>query len=225
MKIDIKGVIVPNDDKWIYDWLDYQATCPRDVLNALEQANGEQVDVYINSPGGDVFSGSEMYGALREYSGAVRIHVVGEAASAATLPMCAGTCDAVPTALIMIHNVSSATRGDYHAMDKSSEILQKANQAIAAAYMAKTGKPEAEILEMMDRETWVTAKEAAELGLINSVSEERMRLTASAYGILPPEVLDKIRNTVKRPLSNAVEFSARKARAQYEFLMLGGKQL
>lgn len=222
MKIDIKGVIVPNDDKWVYDWLEYQAVCPRDVLTGLEQANGEPVDVYINSPGGAVFAGSEMYAALREYAGQVRTHVVGEACSAATLPMCAGICDIAPTAMVMVHNVSGASQGDYHAMDKTSQVLQKANQAVAAAYMDKTGKGQAEVLQMMERETWLTAQEAVDLGLADKIAEQHVRLTASAGVLLPQEVLDKIRNTVKRPLENEAGFFMRKARAQLNILKIGG---
>ena len=60
MKIDIKGTIIRNDDKWIYDFFDMTSTCPRDVLAALGQAKGEEIDVFINSPGGNVFAGSEI---------------------------------------------------------------------------------------------------------------------------------------------------------------------
>ena len=43
MKIDIKGTIIRNDDKWIYDFFDMTSTCPRDVLAALGQAKGEEI--------------------------------------------------------------------------------------------------------------------------------------------------------------------------------------
>ena len=56
MKINIKGVIIPNDDKWIYDYFEMDATCPREVEKEVVIANGEDLEVIINSPGGDVFS-------------------------------------------------------------------------------------------------------------------------------------------------------------------------
>lgn len=76
MKIDIKGAIVPNDDAWIYDWFGETYTSPKNVSAALEEANGEDVDIEINSGGGDVFAGSEIYAAIRAYPGTVNIHVV-----------------------------------------------------------------------------------------------------------------------------------------------------
>ena len=73
MKIDVKGTIVHNDEKWIYDMFEMQSTAPKDVLPAIEQAKGERLDVYINSEGGDIGAGSEIYAALQEYKGTVLI--------------------------------------------------------------------------------------------------------------------------------------------------------
>lgn len=216
MKLNIIGDIIPNDDKWVYDWLDYDGTCPRDVHNAIEKANGEPLDVYINSGGGDVFSGSEIYEILRDYSGEVTIHVI-YAASAASVVMCSRKSVITPAGMVMVHNVSSTARGDYHAMDKSSEILQKANKAIAAAYTAKSGKPEAEVLEMMDKETWLTGQEAVDAGLVDAISEGR--LVASGPGTLPPEVIERIKNEIKNPFQAK---SARTAQAKLDFLKLKG---
>ena len=73
MKIDIKGVIVANDDKWVYDWFDMDAVAPREVLTALDRAPNERADVYINSPGGSVFAGGEIYDALRAHLSLIHI--------------------------------------------------------------------------------------------------------------------------------------------------------
>ena len=151
MRIDVKGTIVSNDDKWIYEWFEMDATCPNDVNKLIDQANGEPLEVYINSGGGDIFAGSEIYSALRSYKGEVNIHVVGIAASAASVIACAGKSDITPTAMFLVHNVSGSAQGDYHVMDKSSDVLQTANRSIAAAYIAKTGMSEQEALAMMDQ--------------------------------------------------------------------------
>jgi ATP-dependent Clp endopeptidase proteolytic subunit ClpP len=187
------------------------AVCPREVQDALERARGEPVDVYINSPGGDVFSASEIYAALVAYTGSVQIHGVGQVASAASVILCAGQSDITPTGMVMIHNVSGGARGDYHTMDKASELLQKANRAVVAAYVRKTGKPENEVLAMMDRETWMTAAEAVELGLVDSIAQGGVQLTASAGGMLPRETIEKLRNTVLRPPKNRADLLFAKA--------------
>lgn len=217
MKLDIRGDIIPNDDKWVYDWLEYDGTCPRDVHAAIEKAGMEPLEVYINSGGGDVFSGSEIYETLRAHPGEVNIHII-YAASAASVIACARKNDITPTGMVMVHNVSSAARGDYHDMDKSSEILQKANRAIAAAYTAKSGKPEEEVLAMMDRETWLTGKEAVDAGLVDAISTPS-RLAAASPGTLPIEVISHIKATVKNPFRAQGD---RDAQARLDFLKLKG---
>jgi ATP-dependent Clp protease protease subunit len=224
LRIDVKGTIVSNDDKWIYEWFEYDATCPNDVIKAIDQANGEPLDVYINSGGGDIFAGSEIYSALRSYKGEVNIHVVGIAASAASVIACAGKSDISPTAMFMVHNVSGRAQGDHHVMDKSSDVLKKADKAIAAAYMAKTSMSEAEALAMMDQETWFTAQQAVDKGLIDKIAENQNLKLVAAYQtpLIPQSVIDKVRNIVKNPLNEAGILTPEKAQAKLNLLRLGG---
>lgn len=197
MRINIKGTIVPSNDKWIYDYFRLEAVCPKDVHTALEQASGEPLDVYINSQGGDVFSGSEIYAALREYQGEVRLHVVGLAASAASVIACAGPSDIAPTAQLMVHNVSCVSGGDYADHEHMSEVLRRANKSIAAAYVEKSGMTEEEALELMDRETWLPAEEAVKLGLIDKIAAPRSTPQLAAdygEGLLPARLIERMRN-------------------------------
>lgn len=60
MKAEIKGVIVSNEDKWVYEMLGMDSTCPKDVLTQLEFSD-EDVDIIINSNGGNLVAGSEIY--------------------------------------------------------------------------------------------------------------------------------------------------------------------
>lgn len=200
MRIDIKGTIIPNDDAWVYDWFEIDCTCPKAVNEALTKADGQNIDVYINSGGGDIFAGSEIYSALRSYNGKVDIHITGLAASAASVIACAGHSDISPTAMMMVHNVSSCIKGDYHDMDKESEVLQKANQAICSAYMDKCGITEQEALLMMDKETWMTAQDAVDMGLVDEIATSKnLQLIASVGEVLPRAVIDKIKNEVNSP--------------------------
>lgn len=225
MKIKVNGSIVRNGDKWIYDYFGMDATSPKDVNDALEKANGQPIDVEINSGGGDIFAGSEIYTALRSYTGGVNIYIVGLAASAASVIAMAGKSQMSPTAMMMVHNVSSYAAGDHNVMDKQSEVLKTADKAIAAAYVAKTGMSEDEALAMMDKETWLTAQQAVEKKLVDGVMFEALKL-AAAYGsgLLPDSVLEKVRNTVKNPLENGADFSSKKAQAKLNLLKLGGQK-
>lgn len=198
MKIDVKGAIVPDSDGWIYDWFGETYCSPGKVHAALDEANGEDVDIDINSGGGDVFAGSEIYSAIRSYKGNVKIHVVGVAASAASVIACAAKSDIAPTAQMMVHNVSTFAAGNYHDMDHASEMLKQANRAIAAAYVEKAGMSEQDALDLMDAETWITAQDAVDYGLIDEIAGsqngtgETVRLAASVGGMLPPSVIDKM---------------------------------
>lgn len=215
MRIDIKGVIIGNDEKWIYDYFDMESTCPKDVVSSIEKANGQSVEVFINSGGGDIFAGSQIYTELKSYKGDVKIHIVGLAASAASVVAMAGKSDISPTAMVMVHNVSTLAGGDYHDMEKASEVLQETNKAMAAAYIAKSGMSEEDALAMMDRETWLTAQQAVDKGLIDSVMFESTQLVASYNsGMLPQSVIEKVRNEIKNPFH-----SAPKATSQTDFLM------
>ena len=141
MEIDVRGDIIGNDDKWIYDWMEWDSTCPDDVKSALQtMPAGEKLIVNINSGGGSVMAGQEIYSLLHGRQD-VEIHIQSLAGSAASVIAMANTCKMSPVATIMIHNVSmSRASGDYHDMQKNAEILKTMNSALAEAYVAKTGK-------------------------------------------------------------------------------------
>lgn len=198
MRIDIKGDIVSNDDEWIYKWFGIDCVTPKNVLSAIETARNnknERIDIYINSGGGDVFAASEIYSALIEYEGEVKIHVVGLAASAASVIACAGISEISPTSMMMIHNVSGQSRGDYNVMEHSAEMLKKANKTISAAYRAKTGKSDEELLELMNQETWFTAEDAVNMGFVDSITDtSKVRLVAADSRVLPLETLERMKS-------------------------------
>ncbi|WP_240468674.1 head maturation protease, ClpP-related [Gracilibacillus sp. YIM 98692] len=198
-KISIRGPIISSNQQWIYDWLDMEATSPKKVNQELEQAtNNEEIEVEINSGGGYVFEGSEIYTALKSYQGNVKIKVLGIAASAASVIAMAGNKVAMaPTAQMMIHNASSIAMGDYRDMDHESKVLKNVNQTISSAYRIKTGMEEKELLEMMDEETWLTPQQAKEQGFIDEIMfDNEMKFVASedTNQMLPQAVIDKLRN-------------------------------
>lgn len=220
MRIDVNGSIVSNDEKWIYEYFDIACVAPKDVTNAIEKANGEALDIYIDSGGGDIFAGSSIYEALRAYTGQVNIHITGLAASAASVVAMAGNSEIAPTAMIMIHNVSTIVSGDYHDFDKQSEVLQQANKAMAAAYVTKTGMTETEALAIMDKETWLNAKDAVEKGLIDKISENKnLKLVASYQSsMLPAEVIEKMKD--QRGGNANADFLCKKTQTQLNLLKL-----
>ncbi|MEZ3446189.1 MAG: Clp protease ClpP [Lachnospiraceae bacterium] len=168
--IEVKGTVVSNDDKWIYDLLDFESVSPREISAALEEAAGDEVTLVVNSGGGDVFAGNEINYLISQYGGHTQADIVGIAASIATVICCgADLVRMTAGAQYMIHNVSGSARGDYNEMDKASGILKNANRTISNAYRLKTGMSEKELLDLMNRETWMDAQKALEYGFVDEV--------------------------------------------------------
>lgn len=206
-KINIKGPIVSSDEKWIYDIFDIEATSPEDVTDVLENANGEDIELTINSPGGDVFSASEIYTELMDYDGEVQSRIVGVAASAASVIAMAGKVKMSPTAQIMIHNAWTIAIGDRNEMQGVSDFLKTVDRSIANAYRKKTGMNERDLLSFMDKETWMDAETAKENGFADEIMfEDAPEAVASLPGALPQQVIDKMRtDELKQPNALTVD--------------------
>lgn len=211
MTIKINGTIVGNDDKWIYDWCEMEAFCPKD----LELIDGQDVDIEINSPGGYIYPASEIYTALMQHNGNVNVTITGRAASAASVIAMAGTKVSMsPTAQIMIHNVSATGSGDYRDFEHYAEQLKKSNDTIANAYMLKTGKTREEILALMDYETWFTPEEAKEHGFIDEImtraeAPDDIRLVAASDYLIPQAVIDKLKQEREQEQLNLLKLKER----------------
>lgn len=210
-RIDIKGDIITNDDAWIYEWLEWDCTYPKAVRAAIDSAKpDETIDVYINSPGGYVSAGQEIYSMLRG-DARTRIHIEGQACSAASIIAMAGHSDISPIGMLMIHNVQGAEQGDYRDMKKMSDILKSFNSALAAAYEEKTGKSHEEILKAMDNETWLTANQCVDLGFVDEISgrSEPAGMMINAVGGI--RLTDEIRKRVLEEKAKKENEEARKA--------------
>lgn len=196
-KVEIKGVIVCNDYQQVYDYYGIDATSPLKVSKQIGIAQGDTLNIEINSGGGDIFAGSEIYTMIKSYQGHKEVNIVGLAASSASVIAMSGDKVKIsPTGQFMMHNVSAVSAGDYRDMDKMSEELKIANDGIANAYMIKTNKGREEILDLMDKETWLSATKAVELGFADEVmfvGDNSPLLVASAYTsqMLPQEVVNK----------------------------------
>ena len=199
MKIDIQGPIISNDDQWIYDYFEIESTSPKKINGMLSEVkDNEELEIIINSGGGSVFAGSEIYTAFKSHKGNTTAKIVGIAASAASvIAMAANKVVISPTAQIMIHNVSSCAYGDYRDLQHEADVILNMNKSIANAYALKTKIGQEELLELMNNETWLSAQQAKEKGFADEVMfNENNKLVASLGNsqMLPAEVMNKIRN-------------------------------
>jgi len=211
-KVSIRGPIVSSNEQRIYEWFGMEATSPKSVLNVINSAEGDDLEVEINSGGGSVFAGSEIYTALKSYKGNVTVKIMGIAASAASVIAMAGKKIIMsPTSQMMVHNVSTIASGDHRDMNHMSDVLKGANETIANAYRIKSGKTQEELLGLMDNETWLTPAKAVEMGLADEIMFEELNLVADIGGMLPQAVIEKVRNliTEDKALENRAFFDAK----------------
>lgn len=148
--------------------------------------NPQNINVRINSVGGDVFAATAIYTMLRDHPANVTVKIDGLAASAATIVAMAGnTIKAPSNALMMIHNPLLVLFGAYNAddMEKMADVLDTVKESIINAYVAKTGRDRKELAKMMDKETWMTAEEAKGEGFIDEIMfDEPVNTTATNDG-------------------------------------------
>lgn len=146
----------------------------KDGLVAQIRAIGNRdLTVWIDSPGGDLIAGAGIYTALcehREKTGKqVTVKVVSAISAAHMISMAGDSVLYSPVGIGMMHNPSTEVQGEVKDFEKAIEVLNRCKDIIVTAYCRKTGKTAAEISDMMDRETWMTAEEAVEMGFADGI--------------------------------------------------------
>ena len=143
---------------------------PKLFMSELAEFSGKDITVWINSPGGDVVAGSQIYTALKEHKGQVTVKIDGIAASAASVIAMAGDFVYMsPTSLFMIHDPITIAIGDQNDMEQAIAVLRECKESIINAYALKTGISRAKISRLMSDETWMNAKKAVELGFADKI--------------------------------------------------------
>ena len=196
-RIQLKGFMIPNDYQEIYDFANREATSAKKLIDQLPTDESDVV-IEVNSNGGLVTVGSEIYTALRNYKGNVTAEVTGMAASAASF--CIMGADKVvmsPTAQIMIHKASfREISGNSDDLEKASDALKSIDKSIINAYVEKTGLDEEKLMEMMAKETYMSAHEAVELGFADEVMSFKA-VASVADNMLSDEEITNLRNKMR----------------------------
>ena len=176
MRYNLKGVISSDEDAAIYRFFGMAAVSPADIRQAIaDNPAGEDFVLEINSGGGSVYAGFEMYSILRAANVPTRAEVQSLAGSAASVVMAgADTVAASPVGQVMIHLPSTFTEGNQITHRESVQMLEAVTGSILAAYEHKCGgKISRDALRrMMDRETFLTAHEALKAGLVDEILGE-----------------------------------------------------
>lgn len=165
----------------LYDEIGFWGVDATEFVAAVNSIESDVIHLRVNSPGGDVFAARTMHTALKQHKAKIIAHVDGIAGSAASfLLMAADEIEMVDGGFIMIHkalsffdilgyfNTSSLNTLSTD-IQKEGELLSKIDGSIANDYAKRTGKSQADMLQKMEDETWFTAAEALEVGLIDRI--------------------------------------------------------
>ncbi|HEL1065124.1 TPA: Clp protease ClpP [Streptococcus equi subsp. zooepidemicus] len=204
-RINLKGPLIANNSQKVYDYYGMEAASAKSIIEQFPEDNSDIV-LEVNSNGGLVTVGSEIYTALRNYKGKVTAEITGMAASAASVAvMGADKVVMSPTAQMMVHKaLFKWVSGNSDDLDKASNALKSSDKAIVSAYVAKTGLSEDAIMDLMRNETFMSAQDAVEKGF----ADEVMSFEAVASidnSMLPQAVIDdyyRSRNKRKQEISN-----------------------
>lgn len=141
-----------------------------------EVGSVNDLDVRINSYGGDVFDGMAIYRHLVENKAQVHIMIDGIAASIASVIAMAGdTISIAEAGRVMIHDALTIAIGNAEEMRKTAEILDETSDSIAGVYASRSGKSKTELRDKMRAETWLNANDALALGLVTEIAPNKAK--------------------------------------------------
>ncbi len=142
------------------------------VSQLLEEIENQQVEIHLNTIGGFIYEGLEIYNVIKRYEGKTVGILGGFVASAGTYIAAAfDETIAQDSTVFMIHNAMSFVAGDYRDFEKEAKELKKINKHIAERYVKKTGKSIDQILEMMAEETYLYGQDIVDEGFADKMQE------------------------------------------------------
>lgn len=159
--------------------------CPQDMVPLIHSLrDASTLHLRINSPGGDFFGGQAISTALREHPGRVVAHVDGVAASAATVICCAAReVIASRGSQYMIHQAWTLAMGNADDLRATIALLEQVDGTIADEYARVSGASVEQVRAWMAAETWFTARQALDAGLITSIAEDAAPSASASWDL------------------------------------------
>ncbi len=218
MKILLNGEIVSDGISWLYNWLGISCCHPSKLRREIAELSADEpIELVFNSGGGSVFAGFEMYGIIKDLEASGR-KVTGQvqslAGSAASIMLAA--CSHVqiyPVAQVMIHLPSSIAAGTHHDMESAAAALRSITDGALNAYELRcAGKTtRAELLTMMEKDSWMHAQDAIKHGFADEViyadqmaADVQMQLGQSVQFVASAGVFDSDYNSLLKRYEAAV---------------------
>lgn len=178
----------------IYDAIGGWGISAQAFVKEIKAIKAKKLTVRMNTPGGEVFDGTAIYNAIVEHPANVIVKIDGLAASAGSFIALAGNeVRMADNAYMMIHEAHGGVQGTADDMTRYAGVMEKINDNIAAIYEKKSGKDRMHWRNLMAAETWFTAAEAKEAGLVDYVDEPAKKVAANfdlkIYNRVPDSVM------------------------------------
>ena len=163
---------------------DYMASLVTAQLLFLEADNPKkEISMYINSPGGVVTSGMAIYDTMQYIRAPVATLCIGQAASMGSLLLAAGEKGmryALPNARIMVHQPSGGFQGQASDIERHAQEILYMRARLNKIYVTHTGQSLRKIEDALERDTFMTAEQAKDFGLVDEVTERRAEESAKS---------------------------------------------
>lgn len=159
---------------YLFDLIDpFFGVSAAQFVKTLNSIDAPQIDLHINSPGGDVFEGRAIATAIAQHPSNITAYVDGLAASAAsTVAIAAKNVVMAPGSFMMVHNAWALAYGNAAELQAMAGVLEKIDGSLAEEYAQVAGVSVEQAKAWMDAETWFTAQESVDAGLADSVAEQ-----------------------------------------------------
>ncbi len=156
---------------------DYMASLVTAQLLFLEAENPKkEISMYINSPGGVVTSGMAIYDTMQYIRAPVATLCIGQAASMGSLLLAAGAAGmryALPNARIMVHQPSGGFQGQASDIERHAKEILDMRTRLNKIYVTHTGQTLRKIEDALERDTFMTAEQARDFGIVDEVTDKR----------------------------------------------------
>ncbi|MGN8763955.1 head maturation protease, ClpP-related [Hornefia butyriciproducens] len=160
------------------DWEGWELKDAETSAKRMQEAldgipDGSDIELHVNSAGGDAYQGVAIYNALKQKDAHITAYVDGLACSAATLPLMAAekVIMGVGTNLL-VHNMWAFAMGNAEELRKVADDLDKMMESNRKIYLSKCNLTEDELIELMEKEEFLTPEEAVEMGFADEIAED-----------------------------------------------------
>jgi ATP-dependent protease ClpP protease subunit len=182
-RIELRGVIVPSawDISWMKEYIDKGIITPESKFRVqLAACAGEDVEIYINSPGGSVFAGNELINAIQQHKAqhqkAVHVTIGAMAASMAAV-LAVNVADKLSmhrNSKLMFHGAWTSTEGGQEAHADTADLLAKMNADIKAVLLGRYNIAPETVDEWFaeGRAGWITAADARKYGMVQAIVDQ-----------------------------------------------------